>query len=891
MINNTYHDSLILKRNTDSYGNPISINIVDIKPVMDNHSCIVLSQLPDENFGVTIDGFIEVYGADHIGALNFKVDYPNGVIYFNPISIGKSITIEYKGIGCELIYCSRIASRLDAAGNVVETLEEMIERGKNYLSLIDSLGNAATVISKIELKTKEATTLYDLLHNDIAVAKPIQEGLHNDVAEAKKFKDKLAEDVAEGKPLALDLGRKITEGNALDIRLEKNIQTAANNVALIEAAGNKSYIIESDEFSLEGGFYTKILNHNMNSSNLQVAVLEDNNGIFSSSAAIYDSIDINNIKIKVDERKRVKVIITASYYSGGADIAEEVIDARGNKFTLGERLNNIDGYLNNIAINVLSCEGGSFTDKFKAAIEIARKNKADIFIPSGEFDLLGLSYSINFSTKIYGTDNTILYVDGANMFSIQDGCKRFSIDNLTIINANTVVDGSELTGVIDSININNIRCKQCHTLVEWRDNIVTSGVDTMKISNCNWSEGRFHAVRFSANKFNTVEITGNKVVDSCGSGFIIGNDTITEFIDRKNVICRNNIFKNLSRVGVGSSKPVQCFSLFADDVIVDGNKFEELDNDDKNECEAVYTKSTQTSITNNIFIDAGRKDGFLCIKGRGEINPAGSHNSYNHIVSGNKFISTREDSLQRAFYTNAENIIVSNNIFKGNYETINYIIDANRVNINNNIYDDVVCASVFTCSSSAEYADNPTDIQISNNIINNVSNNSNSYYIFSIRTNANGDKYRIFGNKITNVDNSSTSSRVLNIVAGSLYDLFEYRDNHCFGVTFNYATLSSLKTNVLILKNNIGYITANYGIATIPAGSKTLNINHLLSYSPTGYDTTYYVKLTPITQLTGQCYITGVTGSKFTLNLEAVQEAEVQIMWEMGLNELNKKTI
>lgn len=342
MIDNTYHDSLILKRNTDSYGNPISINIVDIKPVMDNHSCVVLSQLPDENFGITIDGFTEVYGTDHIGALNFKVDYPNGVIYFNPLNIGKSITIDYKGIGCELIYCSRIASRLDAAGNVIETLEELIERGKNYLELIDSLGGAATVISRIEADIDEATTLYDLLHNDIVIAKPLQENLHNDIIEAGKFKDELAQDVREGKVLALDLERKITEGSALDVRLSDDIKIAADNIAIIEAAGNKSFIVEEGELTLEGEFYTKTINHNMNSENLQIAVLEDNNGVMSSSTAIYDSIDKDNIKIKVDSRKKVKVIIAASYYNGGVDIAEEVKEARGDKETLSKRLNEID---------------------------------------------------------------------------------------------------------------------------------------------------------------------------------------------------------------------------------------------------------------------------------------------------------------------------------------------------------------------------------------------------------------------------------------------------------------------------------------------------------------------------------------------------------------------
>ena len=60
-----YHDGLILKRNVDSHGNPISINILDVKQVMDSHSCIVLTQLPDEYYGVNIQGYNEVYDVDN----------------------------------------------------------------------------------------------------------------------------------------------------------------------------------------------------------------------------------------------------------------------------------------------------------------------------------------------------------------------------------------------------------------------------------------------------------------------------------------------------------------------------------------------------------------------------------------------------------------------------------------------------------------------------------------------------------------------------------------------------------------------------------------------------------------------------------------------------------
>lgn len=557
---------------------------------------------------------------------------------------------------------------------------------------------------------------------------------------------------------------------------------------------------------------------------------------------------------------------------------------------LEERTNYLNEQLDNIAININNESGSNDTEKIKNAILKARNKGNIVLIPSGVYNITNLNVDIDFPLKIYGSPNTILNVSG-DMFNIKDGCSYFELETLNINNAERVINCDSVLGSIDLIRIDNVTFDNVYMLLDWSSTNRLSENKKLIINNCNSYNGRFHFVRCFANKFDYVLIENNKIEDSLGSGFIIGNDTIDENTSRKNVFARNNVFKNLSRLGQGSNKPLQCLSLFVDNVVVDGNKFEELDNDDRNECEAVYLKSTQTSITNNIFINSGRKDGFLCIKGRGIVNPASNHNSYNHVISGNKFICTRNDSLQRAFYTNAENIVVANNIFMGRYEIINYLIDSNKVNINNNLYDSVVCSSVFSCNSSSGYIDNPTNIEIKDNIINNISNNGSSYYIFSVRTNAVGDKYRICNNKITGLDNSSTSSRILNIVAGNLYDLFEYSNNVAIGNTFKYATLSSLKANVLIITNNVGFKTENSGVATITGGSKTLNVNHLLDYSPTGYGSDYTLHVLPMGVISGSIYVTNVTGSRFTINLENAPASDLQIMWSFKINEINHKLV
>ena len=339
MIGDRYHDSLILKRNVDSQGNPVSINIVDMKPVMDNHSCIVLSQIPDEYYRLNIEGYSEVFDVENVGAKEYKVDYANGVVYFNPVNIGKTITIDYKGIGCELIYCSRVASKLDVYGNVVETLEEMIDKGKNYLKLIETLGNSVTIINKLELEIEEGQTLYDLLHSDIAIGKPLQENLHADITEAGKWKDQLHQDVADGKVLQPLLQQTTNDAEDVKTRLDQSIADAQDDIDKITAAGNKEVLIQSSQWTLNVDMYEKEISHDLNSENLHITA--KNSDTKEVVTIGYKILDKTRILLKSDEAINLSATLSASYYKPliTTNVDEgEIVGAREGKANLRDNM-------------------------------------------------------------------------------------------------------------------------------------------------------------------------------------------------------------------------------------------------------------------------------------------------------------------------------------------------------------------------------------------------------------------------------------------------------------------------------------------------------------------------------------------------------------------------
>ena len=92
---------------------------------------ILLTELPDPVNKLIIDGFTEVFIntplEDH-----FYCNYYTGQVYFNSANIGDNISISYYGRGLISIPISKIYTSLDSNGNIIENLQEMIDRYNLY---------------------------------------------------------------------------------------------------------------------------------------------------------------------------------------------------------------------------------------------------------------------------------------------------------------------------------------------------------------------------------------------------------------------------------------------------------------------------------------------------------------------------------------------------------------------------------------------------------------------------------------------------------------------------------------------------------------------------------------------------------------------------------------
>lgn len=136
------NDTLFAHWHTDSNGNPQSIAITETQQVSPIHYCIQLNQIPDDTqlievkIGSTV--LSEVYDSQTIGQNNYKVDFSDGIIWFNKGRAGATVTISYSGIGYKVISAKRVMIN---DGDYIEenTLQKLIDLNAEAVATINNI--------------------------------------------------------------------------------------------------------------------------------------------------------------------------------------------------------------------------------------------------------------------------------------------------------------------------------------------------------------------------------------------------------------------------------------------------------------------------------------------------------------------------------------------------------------------------------------------------------------------------------------------------------------------------------------------------------------------------------------------------------------------------------
>lgn len=361
--------------NTDINGNLQTVKIDNEKSQASPlHFAIQMSQIPKKGQGIVVlndknEELYEVNKRNKISSNSYWVDYNNGIIYLDSINAGKVFTYSFHGIGWEFISCSRIVDFKNVNGQTIrETLQEIIDKGRECIDALNTIGNAIELLKRIEnyiivateldIKLKEDIKIGDQLHidltNDISTGLTLHKNLTNDITVGDKLHNNLTNDISTGTTLDTNLKASITEGNTTKSELDKSRLEAQDDIATIKATGNGTWTIPSSAWVGAEPNLTYTINHKMNSKDLIVAVIDTTSQ--KSVMADYRIVDMNNIEMQSMEATNITVTINAKYYSGkdANIIAQEVIDARGVEVDLKSRLDKNDAQFDDIKNDVIN---------------------------------------------------------------------------------------------------------------------------------------------------------------------------------------------------------------------------------------------------------------------------------------------------------------------------------------------------------------------------------------------------------------------------------------------------------------------------------------------------------------------------------------------------------
>lgn len=219
MIN--YHDPTVIQMNLDDNGKEVSLPMVnETKQVVDGK--IPLEGLPNEQYRVQITNYVEVDIRDEIDAPNkFKCDYTHGVLYFDQSKNGQNINIDkYYSRGQFYIPSSRVWTRINSFGEVVETLDDLTNTINNLEDRID-VGN--TLKGQLDNRITQGDTIKGQLDSNISTGNSLKTDLDNRISTSNTKKQELDSSINTANTTKSNLDGSISSGNTIKEQLDSNI--------------------------------------------------------------------------------------------------------------------------------------------------------------------------------------------------------------------------------------------------------------------------------------------------------------------------------------------------------------------------------------------------------------------------------------------------------------------------------------------------------------------------------------------------------------------------------------------------------------------------------------------------------------------------------------------
>ena len=293
-------EQIVCQYYKDKNGNPMSYHIRRKHQISPKNYQIQLDGIPDEYRGVEVIepiGLYRVYNADEITEDSYWVR-DDGNVFFHESRACQNVMLDYYSIGLPVVGAGRIYTLLDEEGNVIETLEDILKKGKTVIEALKTINDVIVVIDELKTSIYQGTKVVNTLDKTIEDGYILLAKLNAvEYIQRPEFNETISE-----------INSNI-EKNKKDS--EDNIQTINNNIDKIKKTINKQSCVcdNPDDIGLcvneaiSSGFKTiKIPSgtYNLNTS----IILKDNVELFGDKDTVIETNEnipiITTTKIKND---------------------------------------------------------------------------------------------------------------------------------------------------------------------------------------------------------------------------------------------------------------------------------------------------------------------------------------------------------------------------------------------------------------------------------------------------------------------------------------------------------------------------------------------------------------------------------------------------------------
>ena len=288
MLRNNY-EQLVAQYYTDCEGNPQSVHIIKKYQVSASNGTIILDGIPDMNNNVEVKdatGQIlqRVWNVDEVDVNSYYV-WSNGRISLDMSRNGTIVFADYYSVGLELLSADRVFTTLDDKGNVIETLEEVLEKGQESIKELEIMGGIYNANKILESNIESSKNMDTQLENTIKTGDSLDNDLKNNINIAtdkdNTLKATISDSVNKNNTLNNTINDSVNKDNELkatisdsvnkDNELKNTINDSINKDNQLKATINDSVAKDSN------------LKGTINSANdINAKLLENSNEVLST---------------------------------------------------------------------------------------------------------------------------------------------------------------------------------------------------------------------------------------------------------------------------------------------------------------------------------------------------------------------------------------------------------------------------------------------------------------------------------------------------------------------------------------------------------------------------------------------------------------------------------